>query len=146
MVPSEPRNHTPVPTATDTVLGGEQWGAGPTAVALRQRGPWTYGVLANHIASFAGDDDRADINATFLQPFVSYITKTKTTIGLSAESTYDWENDQWSIPVNFTVNQLLKIGDQPIQVGAGVRYWAESAAQGPEGWGFRFQVTLLFPK
>jgi len=34
-------------TATDDVLGGEQWGAGPTALALQQTGSWSYGVLAN---------------------------------------------------------------------------------------------------
>jgi hypothetical protein len=134
------------PTATDSTLGGEQWGAGPTFVALKQTGPWTTGVLTNHIASFAGDSSRSDVNATFLQPFVTYITPSKTTIALNLESTYDWEADQWAIPVNFTVSQLLSIGDQPIQVGAGLRYWAESPDNGPDGWGFRIQVTLLFPK
>ena len=81
-----------LPTATDSVLGGEQWGVGPTFVALKQNGPWTTGLLANHIASFAGDDARNDINATFLQPFVSYITPTKTTIGVNTEATFDWGN------------------------------------------------------
>jgi hypothetical protein len=33
---------------------------------LRQSGPWTVGGLANHIWSVAGDEDRADVNATFL--------------------------------------------------------------------------------
>ena len=61
-----------IPTATDPVLGSEQWGIGATAVVLKQSGPWTYGALANHLWSFAGDDARADVNATFLQPFVSY--------------------------------------------------------------------------
>ncbi len=31
-----------LPTATETQLGAEKWGAGPTGVALRQEGPWTY--------------------------------------------------------------------------------------------------------
>jgi hypothetical protein len=48
-----------IPTATDELLGGEKWGAGPTAVALKQLGPWTFGMLSNHIWSFAGDDNRA---------------------------------------------------------------------------------------
>jgi len=67
-----------LPTASDEALGAEKWGLGPTAVALKQVGPWTIGGLANHIWSVGGDDDRADINATFVQPFVSYVTKTKT--------------------------------------------------------------------
>jgi len=40
-----------LPTATDEVLGAEKWGIGPTAVVLKQQGPWTYGALANHIES-----------------------------------------------------------------------------------------------
>ena len=135
-----------LPTATDKVLGGEKWGAGPTAVALKQSGQWTFGGLMNHIESFAGDSDRADVSATFLNPFVSFITKTKTTFGLSIDATYDWESEDWSVPINVTVSQLMKIGNQPMQLGGGVRYWADSTGTGPQGWGFRVQATLLFPK
>lgn len=134
------------PSASDEVLGGEKWGAGPTALALKQVNGWTYGVLANHVESFAGQDARADISATFVQPFLLYITKTKTTLGLNAESTYDWENEQWSVPVNASVSQLLKVGPQILQLTAGLRYWAESPENGPAGFGFRAGVTFLFPK
>ncbi|MFT4799249.1 MAG: hypothetical protein ACJARU_002372 [Congregibacter sp.] len=134
------------PTASKEVLGGEKWGVGPTALALKQSGPWTYGVLTNHIESFAGDDDRADISATFMQPFVSYITKTKTTLTLQTESTYDWESKQWSVPVNASVSQLLNIGPQILQLQIGVRYWADHGDNGPEDWGLRAGVTFLFPK
>lgn len=71
-----------LPTASDDRLGTEKWGLGPTAVALKQDGPWTYGILGNHIWSVGGNSSRADISATFVQPFLSYITKTKTTIRL----------------------------------------------------------------
>lgn len=135
-----------LPTATEDVLGSEKWGIGPTAVGLRQVGPWTYGALANHVESFAGEDRRKDISATFIQPFLTYITKSKTTVALNTESTYDWEIDAWSIPINFNVLQLLKVGDQIIQVGVGTRYWAETPAGGPDGWGARLQLTFLFPK
>jgi hypothetical protein len=127
-------------------LSAEKWGLGPTAVALKQIGPWTYGTLVNHIWSVAGDDERTDVNATFIQPFLTYITKTKTTLAINTESTYDWEAERWSIPVNFNVLQLAKIGSQIIQVGVGIRYWADSPDGSAEGWGFRTQVTFLFPK
>jgi hypothetical protein len=134
------------PSASEEVLGGEKWSAGPTAVALRQDGPWTYGLLTNHLWSVAGEDDRADISLTFLQPFAAYVTKTKTTFSFNTESTYDWENEQWTVPVNVLVAQLLKVGPQIFQVQAGVRYWAESPDNGPEGWGARMVLTFLFPK
>ena len=57
------------PTATDPLLGTEKWGAGPTGVVLKQSGPWTYGALANHIWSYAGDSSRSDISAHLVQPY-----------------------------------------------------------------------------
>ncbi len=85
-----------LPTGSDDLLTGDKWGAGPTFVALKQQGPWTYGGLANHIWSYAGNDERGDISATFLQPFLAYITPSAWTFTLQTESTYDWENEQWS--------------------------------------------------
>lgn len=135
-----------LPTATDVILGAEKWGAGPTAVALKQVGPWTYGGLVNHIESFAGDSDRNDISATFIQPFLTYVTDSKTTIALNTESTYDWESEEWAVPINLSVSQLLMVGTRPISVTAGIRYWAESTSIGADDWGFRLGVTLLYPK
>jgi len=126
-------------------LGTEKWGAGPTAVALKQQSGWTVGMLANHIWSFAGPSDRQDVNATFLQPFLSFTTKKYTTLGGNTESTYDWVNSQWTVPINLTITQMLKIGGQPLTLQAGYRHYADAPAGGPD-WGLRFTVTLLFPK
>jgi hypothetical protein len=134
-----------IPSATDDLLGGEKWGIGPTAVILKQEGPWTFGALANHLWDVAGDDSRAGVNATFLQPFVSYITPTKTTFTINTETTYDWQNDQWIVPANLVVSQLFKIGEQPVQAFVGARYYVETPNGGPE-WGLRFGLTFLFPK
>jgi hypothetical protein len=135
-----------LPTATDERLGADKWGLGPTAVVLKQSGSWTYGALANHIESVGGDSARADISATFLQPFLSYITPTQTTYSVNVESTYDWETEDWSVPLNLTVSQLVSLGNQVAQIGGGVRYWVTSPDNGPEDWGLRFNFTLLFPQ
>ncbi len=135
-----------LPTGSDPLLTADQWGAGPTGVALKQQGPWTYGVLANHLWSFGGNARRADINATFMQPFVSFATPAAWTFGLNTESTYDWENSQWSLPLNATVSKVTKLGSQLVSIGGGLRYWLESPEAGAEGFGFRLSFTLLFPK
>lgn len=135
-----------LPTATDDLLGSDKWALGPTGVVLKQNGPWTYGMLANHLVDVAGDDERADINNTFLQPFVSYTTPTAWTYTLQTESTYSWENEEWSIPINFAVSKLTKLGKLPVQYKAGIRYWADSPDSGPEGWGFKLGIVFLLPK
>ncbi|MEJ2289761.1 MAG: hypothetical protein P8Y02_14190, partial [Deinococcales bacterium] len=135
-----------LPTGTDDLLTADQWGVGPTGVALKQNGPWTYGALANHIWSVAGDDDRADVNSTFIQPFLSYTTPEAWTFTVQTESTYDWEGGGWSVPVNVLATKVVRLGGQLASVGGGVRYWADSTDSGPEGFGVRLVFTLLFPK
>jgi len=135
-----------LPTATDDLLGTEKWGLGPTGVALKQQGAWTYGALANHVTSIGGSSKRVDINATFLQPFVSYTTPAAWTFSGNVESTYDWEGEQWTIPLNLVASKVTKVGGQLVSFGAGVRYWVDAPAAGPEGVGVRFVMTLLFPR
>lgn len=135
-----------LPSATDDLLGAKKWGLGPSVVALKQAGPWTIGGLANHIESVAGSDGRGDISATFIQPFFSYTTPTAWTYTLATESTYNWEAEQWSVPINGVVSKVVKVGPQLLSVGGGLRYWADSPESGAEGLGFRFSVAFLFPK
>lgn len=132
------------PTATHPFLGSGQWGIGPTAVALVQKDGWTIGALANQIWSIAGDDTRSSVNAMFLQPFVSYTTKTHTTFSLNTESTYNWSTSEWTVPMNLMVSQILKIGPQPVSIQLGGRYYAEGPSGAPE-WGVRLNFTLLYP-
>jgi hypothetical protein len=134
-----------LPTATDGLLGTEKWGAGPTAVALKQEDGWTYGALVNHIWSFAGNSGRANVNATFIEPFFNYTTQDLTTFGIETESSYDWHNARWTVPLNLLVSQLVELGGKPVSFQLGARYYAEKPDSGPS-WGLRFEVTLLFPK
>jgi len=134
-----------LPTGSDDLLSAKKWGLGPTAVLLKQDHGWTYGALANHIWSVAGDSARSDVSTTFLQPFLAYTTPTAWTYAVNTESTYDWKNKQWSVPLNLLVSKVTKIDSQLISVGGGVRYWADGPDSGPHGWGFRLVVTLLFP-
>lgn len=133
-----------IPLGNDT-FSADQWGLGVTGVALRQQNGWTYGVLANHIWGIDPDEGDEAISTTYFQPFLSYTTPKAWTFGLNTESTYDWNAEAWSVPVNLTVSKLVKLGRQPISIGGGVRYWAESPDGGPEGVGYRLSVSFLFP-
>jgi hypothetical protein len=135
-----------LPTATDELLGQDQWALGPTAVALKQtESGWTYGALVNQLWSVAGADDRTDVNAMFLQPFLTKAVGHGRTIALNAESTYDWEREQWTIPINLGYLKVSKLGSQLVSWQGGVRYYLETPDGGPD-WGLRFTFTMLFPK
>jgi len=135
-----------LPTATEDVLGAEKWGLGPTAVALKQTADgWTYGALVNHIWSVAGKDDRADVSATFLQPFLAKGIGQGRTLTVNSESTYDWKREQWTAPVNFMYAKVTKFGEQLVSLQGGVRLYADKPDGGPD-WGLRFVVTFLYPR
>ena len=135
-----------LPTASDNVLGSEQWAIGPTIVALKQTNDGvTYGALWNYLISVAGDDDRADVNSTFIQPFLAKAFPGGRTATINLESTYDFEGHAWNIPVNLMYSKVTKIGNQMVSFAGGARYYLETPAGGPD-WGVRFVVTLLYPK
>ncbi len=135
-----------LPTATDDLLGAEKWGAGPSAIALTVRGPWTMGVLANHVWSYAGASDRQDISSSLVQPFVAYTWPSAWTASVQSEATYNWKAEDWSVPINVAISKLVRWGKLPVSLQAGVGYWAESAAGGPEEWRFRLQANFVLPK
>ena len=134
-----------LPTGSDDLLGTEQWGIGPTAVLLKQSGRLTIGALVNHIESVAGDEDRADVSSTFLQPFVAKGFPGGVTVTFNTETTYDWEAEQWTVPVNVLYTKVTKLGGQLVSIGGGARYYVEGSDNAPT-WGLRVVFTLLYPK
>jgi len=135
-----------LPTATDSLLGADKWGAGPTAVALTMLGPWTIGALGNHVWSFAGDSDNQDISNTLLQPFAAYTWPNAWTVSVQSESAYNWKTEKWSVPVNVAAAKLVRWGKIPVSLQAGIGYWLESPDTGPEGFRFRLQANFVLPK
>lgn len=134
------------PTASEKLLGADQYGLGPTAVLVKQNKGLTFGALANHIWAVEHKDHVEGINNTLFQPFISYTLPSSTSIGLSSESTYDWNNEEAAIPVALTISKIIQIDKQLINVGAGVKYWIEDTDNSPKDFGIRLSASFIFPK
>lgn len=135
-----------LPTASEKLLGADQYGLGPTAVILKQNEGWTFGALANHIWAVENHGDVEDVNSTFLQPFVSYTYPNSLTISFNSEATYDWNTEKSTIPVNLMATKIVKLNDQLISVGGGVKYWAQDTDASPKDFGVRLIASFIFPK
>lgn len=126
---------------------GEKWGLGPTLIALRQAGATTYGILANHIWSIAGDENAPDLNQTFLQPFFAVTNRNAVTLTIQSESTANWEassGNEWTIPVSVQVSKLAKFGPFPGSYAGGAGVYLDAPDGGPE-WKIRTAITILLP-
>ncbi|MBL7472716.1 hypothetical protein [Robertkochia sediminum] len=132
------------PTASQNLLGGEKFGVGPTAVALQQAGSITFGALVNHIWSVAGDEDRADINTTFFQPFIGKNIPGGYAISVNTEISQDWDNSLTNGTLNIVGSKVITLGSQMAQVFAGPRFPYGNGNR--SDFGVRFGLTLLFPK
>ena len=135
-----------LPTATNNALGSEKFGMGPSVVVLTQPGPWTLGLLFNHIWSTSGASDREDVNATLLQPFVNYNLGNGLAVGAVLEATANWTADEhWTAPLVFTVSKVARLGKQPVNFVLGAGPTVASPEGGPN-WRFRFMAVFLYPR
>ena len=135
-----------LPAATNASLGTEKFALGPSVVALTQPGPWTVGALFNHIWSLSGANDRADVNQTFLQPFVNYNLGSGLSLGVSMEATGNYEADEaWTAPLLFSVSKVTLLGKRPVSFTVAAGPTILSPDDGAS-WRFRLAITFLFPR
>ena len=136
------------PTASDTVLGTGKWGIGPSVVVLTIRGPWVVGAVANNLWSYAGDDDREEVNQFLLQYFVNYNLPKGWYISSAPIITANWKADsgnKWTIPFGGGVGKIFRIGKQPMNAQVQAFYNVEKPEFGAD-WTLRLQLQFLFPK
>jgi len=136
------------PSATDELLGSGKWSMGPGVVAFISATPFTYGALVNNLWSYAGDDERADVDQFLLQPFVNYNLADGWSLGTAPIITANWEaegGDVWTVPVGGGVGKLFRLGKLPIQANLRAYYNALKPEYAPD-WQLQLQFSLLFPR
>jgi hypothetical protein len=136
-----------LPSTSVPTLGTGKWSAGPTAVVLKQTGPWTVGALWNQIWSFAGSDARNDVNRMFLQPFLAYQATRTVTYTVQSETSADWEVDdgRWTVPINVLVAKLSTFGVFPASYQLGFGGFPVHPEIGPS-WKIRGAIVILLPR
>src|SRR3954447_8122718 len=138
-----------LPTATAKDLGTGKRSAGPAAVAVWMPGHWVIGALVNNQWSFAGDDDRRQVDQMLVQPFVNYNLGKGWYLASSPIITADWEakqgKDVWTMPVGGGFGRLFRVGKLPVNTSVQAFDNVEAPEFGTD-WTLRLQVQFLFPK
>lgn len=128
------------PTGAPDFTTGK-WCAGPSVVALIMPGKWVIGGLVNNIWSFAGQENKADINFFTLQPFINYNLPTFY-FTFQPIITANWEaesGNQWTVPLGLGLGKLIKLGGKlPVNLNASYFYNVVRPDFGPE-----YQVRIL---
>ncbi|WP_127956939.1 hypothetical protein [Serratia microhaemolytica] len=101
-----------LPTASDNALGTEKWSAGLVGVFFDATSPrFQYGYLAGWQHSFAGKDERDDVNAATFQPFMFYQLGGGTYLRSTPIWLYNFENDSYNVPLGLGIGQVIRQGN-----------------------------------
>jgi hypothetical protein len=139
-----------LPTATDNKLGTGKWSAGPAFVTFFSARPLhvTTGFLIFNLWSFAGDQDRANVNALTLQPFWNYNLPDGWYLTTSPLITANWEanrDNRWTVPIGGGFGRIFKIGEQSINAQITAYYNVVTPKDTGANWQLRAEWTFLFP-
>ena len=107
-----------------------------------------HGALGRQLWSFAGDEDRSDVNQTLIEPFLNYNLDGGWFLLTDMVITANWEassGNQWTVPVGGGVGRVFKIGKQAINSRLEAYYNAEKPDGAPD-YSIAFTWQFLFPK
>jgi hypothetical protein len=134
------------PALSGSRFGTQQTGAGVSWLGIVRPGDWAIGLFGYQSFAIGGSDAGGTANSTYLQPFISYVTREAVTYSINTESTTTWDPGSFSAPVNLTVEKAVIVGDLPVSFAVCGRYYVESADEGASGFGGRLQVTFVLPR
>jgi len=135
-----------IPTGGE-MRGSQKWSIGPSVVVLAQPGPWTLGILANNVWSFAGNSNRHEVNKGLLQYFIVRQLGNGLYINSAPVITVNWKADEgqrWIVPLGGGIGKLFRLGKLPINAQVGAYYNIVKPDIGPK-WQFRIQVQFILP-
>ncbi len=131
-----------------SMRGTEKWSAGSSALVMVQPGDWTIGILVNNTWSFAGNEDRDNINHMLANLFVVRQLGNGWYVNSAPIITADWtaeSGDQWIVPVGAGVGKVMLLGGKlPLNVQTGLYNNVIRPDFGPE-WQLRIQAQILLP-
>jgi hypothetical protein len=139
-----------LPTATQRSVGTGKWSIGPSVVALVQPNPWTVGVLASQVWSFAGPSDRSKVSLMTVQYFVNYNLANGWYLTSSPTLTFNWEaptsSEEWLVPFGGGIGKIFKVGKLPLNGSVQAYYNVRSDESTTLArWQARVQLAFLFP-
>jgi hypothetical protein len=134
-----------VPTATKDSLGSEKWSAGLVNVLFNASSPkFQYGYLLSWQHSFAGDDDRSDVNVGAFQPFAFYQLGGGTYLRAAPIWVYNFENDNYSIPLGIGIGRIIKKGKTVYNFFVEPQFSVADSGPGQPNWQIFFALNLQF--
>jgi len=120
-------------------LTGDQYRLGPEFIVADINSKRVLAAFPSHQWDVSGDGP--SYSTTGLELFALKFLPGGWVVGTQPKMSYDWKTSQATIPLNFTVRKVVKIGNTPIQLSAGFDYYVEKNDDFGPDVGFTFSIT-----
>jgi hypothetical protein len=123
-------------------LSSDTWTLGPEFFIGRITKKTVVGIYPNHQWDVSGP---RQVSLTTIQPIATYLPGGGWAIGSAGSMTYNWETEQWTIPIQVQVSKTVILGKLPLKLALEGNYYVEKAdALGP-GWMIGFNIAPVVP-
>jgi hypothetical protein len=137
-----------LPTATADPFETGTFGAGLTAVVVKNAGPFVLGTLVSQIWPATDEGGSPETDLLTVQPFVNYNFGGGWAISTSPVITANWDaasGNEWTVPVGMGITRTTVFNRRPMNIGFQYYYNVEHP-DGGAGQQFRFVIALLYPQ
>lgn len=135
-----------LPTATDDALGSGKWDAGPAFRLTYRTELWNLGVIAGQRWSFAGDDDRPDVNQLLIRGAIRRQLPNNWHFISAPLITANWDNagEDWLVPLGGGFGRSFRFNDHPWAWSVQGYYNVIKPDSAPD-WVVRFAIIAAIP-
>jgi hypothetical protein len=121
-----------------------RWSSGACCLAAAGPAGAQNAYLLTWQASFAGDDDRAEVNIGAFQPCLFYQLGEGFYLRSSPVWTYDFESDSYAVPIGLGVGKVIARGDTVIIAFVEPQYSVATRGDFQPEWGAFAGVNFQF--
>ena len=129
---------TSLPTGSGE-LSNDNWTLGPELLLGKTTKKNIFTLFPNHQWDVAGSGN--SISLTSVQVAWIHLPGAGWSVGTAPQMTYDWEAEQWNIPINLNASKTVMIASRPWKLGGAINYYVErNDAFAPE-WMFEISIS-----
>ena len=118
-------------------LTNDRFTLGPEVLVGKLSSEYILGLFPNHQWDVGGSGD-ADINLTTIQAFATFLPGGGWNIGSSPIMNYDWEAEQWTIPLQLSAGKTVIMNGRPWKLSGEVNYYVEQ----PDAFGPDWMISI----
>lgn len=123
-------------------LSSNTWTLGPELFLGKISRTGVLGAFTTHQWNVSGP---RETSLTTIQPIATFLPGGGWAVGTTGSMSYNWETDQWTIPIQMQISRTMKFGKLPVKMALEANYYIEKPDALGQEWMIGFNITPVVP-